>query len=103
MTRCRSSLAQGARVKPQLPMTTLVIPCQHEQVPRGSQKIWASMCVCPSTKPGVTTRPSASMTSRADSRMRPMATIRPAITPTSPRYRGSPDPSTTQPFLITRS
>ena len=102
-TRCRSGLAHGARVKPQLPMTTLVTPCQHEQVPRGSQKTWASMCVCPSTNPGATTWPSASITSRADSRMRPIAAIRPPTTPTSPRYRGMPDPSITTPFLITRS
>ena len=68
----------GASVKPQLPMTTLVTPCQHEQVPSGSQKTWASMCVCPSTNPGATTWPSASITSRADSRMRPIAAIRPA-------------------------
>src|SRR5437867_2251092 len=37
------------------------------------------------------------MTSRADSRMRPMAAMRPPVTPTSPRYRGCPAPSTTQP------
>ena len=42
----------GARVKPQLPMTTVVTPCQHELVPSGSQKTWASMWVWPSTKPG---------------------------------------------------
>ncbi len=36
MTRCRSSLAHGARVKPQLPMTTLVMPCQQE---RGAERI----------------------------------------------------------------
>src|SRR4029450_441328 len=103
MTRCRSSLAQGASVKPQLPITTVVIPCQQEQVPKGSQKIWASMWVWPSTKPGATTWPSASKTSLADSRMRPMAAILPPLTPTSARYRGRPDPSTTQPFLIRRS
>ena len=95
--------AHGASVKPQLPMTTLVMPCQQEDVPSGSQKIWASMWVCPSTNPGATTLPSASMTSRALSRSRPMATILPAFTPTSPRYRGRPDPSTTHPFLISRS
>src|SRR5262249_1865167 len=64
MTRARSALAQGARVKPQLPMTTLVMPCQQDDVPSGSQNTWASMWVWPSTKPGQTTRPSASMTSR---------------------------------------
>src|SRR5207253_2912860 len=79
------------------------MPCQHEEVPSGSQKIWASMCVWPSIKPGVTTWPSASITSRARSRMRPIVTMRPWRTPTSARYRGRPDPSTTEPFLITRS
>ncbi len=102
-TKCLSDAAQGARVKPQLPITTLVMPCQHDEVPSGSQKICASMWVCPSTKPGVTTWPSASITSRARSRMRPMVTMRPCRTPTSARYRGKPDPSITIPFLITRS
>src|SRR5215470_4420255 len=102
-TRCLFSFAHGASVKPQLPMTTLVMPCQHDEVPSGSQKICASMCVWPSMKPGVTTWPSASSTSRARSRIRPIVTTRPCRTPTSARYRGSPDPSITVPFLITRS
>src|SRR6185436_6674716 len=102
-TRALSFSAQGASVKPQLPITTVVMPCQHEDVPSGSQKICASMCVWPSTKPGVTTWPSASITSRARSRIRPMVVMRPCRTPTSARYRGSPDPSMTVPFLITRS
>src|SRR5437867_3675477 len=102
-TRCLFSSAHGARVKPQLPITTEVMPCQQDEVPSGSQKICASMWVWPSTKPGVTTWPSASTTSRARSRMRPIVTMRPWRTPTSARYRGRPDPSTTVPFLITRS
>src|SRR2546426_1067582 len=87
-TRCLFSLAQGASVKPQLPITTEVMPCQQDEVPSGSQKICASMCVWPSTKPGVTTWPSASTTSRARSRIRPIVTMRPCRTPTSARYRG---------------
>src|SRR5215813_5692875 len=102
-TRCLSAAAQGASVKPQLPITTLVMPCQHDEVPSGSQKICASMWVWPSMKPGVTTWPSASITSRARSRMRPIVVMRPCRTPTSARYRGRPDPSITVPFLITRS
>ena len=51
-TRCRSSGRQGASVKPQLPMTTLVTPCQHEHVPSGSHATCASMWVWPSMKPG---------------------------------------------------
>src|SRR5262252_2479433 len=54
-------------------------------------------------KPGETTWPSASITSRASSRMRPIVTMRPFLTPMSAGYRGSPDPSITIPFLITRS
>ena len=103
MTSRRSGAAHGASVKPQLPITTLVTPCQHEHVPSGSQKTCASMCVWPSMKPGATTWPSASMTSVADSRMRPIVAMRPCRTPTSARYRGKPDPSITTPFLITRS
>src|SRR5262249_857276 len=102
-TRCLFSSAQGARVKPQLPITTLVMPCQHDEVPSGSQKTCASMWVWPSMKPGATTWPSASITSRARSRIRPIGVRRPCRTPTSARYRGRPDPSITVPFLITRS
>src|SRR5262249_12562850 len=102
-TMALSASAQGASVKPQLPITTLVIPCQHDDVPIGSQKICASMCVWPSTKPGATTMPSASMTSRAASRMRPMSTMRPWRTATSARWRGWPVPSTSTPFLMSRS
>jgi hypothetical protein len=51
-TRARSSERTGASVKPQLPMTADVTPCQHELLPEASQKTWASMWVCPSMKPG---------------------------------------------------
>ena len=77
-TMCLFASAQGAKVKPQLPITTLVMPCQQDEVPRGSQKICASMWVCPSTKPGATTCPSASITSWAPSLMRPIVTTRPS-------------------------
>src|SRR5262245_56307922 len=102
-TMALSASAQGASVNPQLPMTTLVIPCQQDDVPSGSQKICASMWVWPSTKPGATTMPSASMTSRAASRMRPMDTMRPWRTATSACWRGWPVPSISTPFLISRS
>ena len=42
----------GAKPTPQLPMTTVVTPCQHDGVSIGSQVIWPSKCVCTSTKPG---------------------------------------------------
>ncbi len=54
-TRARSPGRTGARVKPQLPITADVTPCQHELLPDASQNTWASMCVCPSMNPGDTT------------------------------------------------
>src|SRR6266550_1975322 len=53
--------------------------------------------------PGATTRPAASIVSRASSVTAPTATIRPARTPTSARRPGAPVPSTTVPPLITQS
>src|SRR2546422_8459516 len=38
MTRCLSEAAQGASVNPQLPITTVVTPCQQEQVPSRSEE-----------------------------------------------------------------
>ncbi len=38
----RSSGLQGAKVTPQLPITTEVTPCQHGDVASGSQEICAS-------------------------------------------------------------
>ena len=38
----RSSGLQGAKVTPQLPITTEVTPCQHGEVASGSQQICAS-------------------------------------------------------------
>ena len=75
----------GASAKPQLPITTLVTPCQHEQLPSGSQATCASICVWPSIKPGVTISPSASTIRSAAAWMRPISTIRPPRTPTSAR------------------
>ena len=57
----RSSGLHGASAKPQLPMMTLVTPCQQEQLPIRSHATWASMWVWPSMKPGATISPSASM------------------------------------------
>ena len=55
----------GAKPTPQLPNTTVVTPCQQVGVSSGSQVIWPSKCVWMSTKPGVTSRPSASIVRRA--------------------------------------
>ena len=38
---CRSG-ATGAKPTPQLPMTTVVTPCQHDGVSSGSHVIWPS-------------------------------------------------------------
>src|SRR5947208_6433405 len=53
--------------------------------------------------PGATTRPAASIVSRASSVTSPTATMRPARIPTSARRPGAPVPSTTVPPLITQS
>ncbi len=102
-TSARSSDFAGASVKPQFPMTTVVTPCQQELPAMGSQKSCASRCVCPSTKPGVTTWPSASISRRPGSRIRPTVVIVVPEIPTSARYEPRPDPSTTVPLRITRS
>ena len=57
----RSSGLQGANVTPQLPITTVVTPCQHDEVPIGSHASWASRWVWMSTNPGVTMRSVASI------------------------------------------
>jgi len=94
----------GAKVTPQLPITMLVTPCQQEDVPLRSQPIWASRCVCTSTKPGVTRQPSASTVRCADrTRSGPTSTTRPSATATSAPNDGAPVPSTTVPPLISRS
>ena len=42
MSVSRSSGRQGAIVKPQLPVTTVVTPCHGDGVANGSQKSWQS-------------------------------------------------------------
>ena len=42
IVRSRSSGLHGAKPKPQLPMTTLVTPCQPDIVHHGSQNTWLS-------------------------------------------------------------
>src|SRR3546814_19914383 len=105
---CSSDLARpdfelGAKVKPQLPMTAVVTPCQHDEDPKGSQCIWASRWVCPSMKPGVTTWPSASITCLALPETSPIAAMRPPWIATSARYPGRPEPSITVPLRRTRA
>jgi hypothetical protein len=69
----RSSRRTGAKETPQLPTTTVVVPCQHAGVPSGSHMSCASRCVCGSMNPGVTTRPSASIVRQPDSTTSPTA------------------------------
>src|SRR5262247_4093709 len=53
--------------------------------------------------PGATARPSALMTRVADSLNLPTPTIFPLCTATSAVKEGPPEPSTTRPFLMSRS
>ncbi len=50
-TSSRWSELTGARVKPQLPMTADVTPCQHEFEPVASQNTWASIMGVPVDEP----------------------------------------------------
>src|SRR5260221_5473704 len=99
----RSSGLHGASAKPQLLITTLVTPCQHEQLPSGSQATCASMCVWPSMKPGETIRPSASIVRLAAVVILPISTMRPSAMPISPEKRCLPEPSTIVPPRMTVS
>src|SRR6266568_185570 len=54
-------------------------------------------------KPGATTRSAASITVAAPSVTRPISAILPPVIATSARRAGAPVPSTSMPFLITRS
>src|SRR6476646_7967428 len=93
----------GAKPTPQFPSTAVVTPCQHDGVRCGSQVAWPSKCVCMSTKPGVTSMPSASISRRPRVSTRPSSTIRPPSTATSAVRAGAPVPSTTVPPRITSS
>src|SRR4051795_9518423 len=53
--------------------------------------------------PGATARPAASIVLLAGPDNLPISTILPSLTPTSPRKAGMPEPSTTRPFLISKS
>ena len=97
-TRCRSSDRTGAKVKPQLPMTAVVTPWKHELSPNGSHAIWASMWVCTSMNPGLTTRSLASISRSAERPLRlPISAITPSCTKTSAISPGRPVPSITVP------
>jgi len=99
----RSLGRHGANVTPQLPSTTDVTPCQHDDVATGSQESWASRWVWMSTKPGVTTRPSASIVRRPRPPTRPTSTMRSPSIARSPVKVAFPVPSAIVPPLMTRS
>ena len=94
----------GAKVTPQLPTTTEVTPCQHDELQGASQATWASRWLWMSTKPGVTSRPEASIVrvARAGRARRPPCTRSPTM-PTSARRAGAPVPSMTVPPVMAMS
>ena len=98
-----SACLTGAKLTPQLPRTNVVMPCQHVGVPSGSHINCASMCVCVSTKPGVTSLSVASITRCAASETSLTAVIRSPLMATSALKPGLPVPSITVPLRMTRS
>ena len=95
----------GANVTPQLPSTTLVTPCQHDDVGSGSHASWASRWVWMSTKPGVTTL-AVGVDAPRRPRRRTSARRRRCGRRRWRRRRdaaGAPVPSTTMPLRMTRS
>src|SRR4051794_15545753 len=99
---CLSGLA-GAKPTPQFPITIVVTPCQQLGVSIGSHVTCPSKCVCTSTKPGVTSAPSASIFVWARPATLPTSVMMPSVIATSAVRAGAPVPSTTVPPLITRS
>ena len=93
----------GAKVTPQLPTTTEVTPCQHDELQGASQATWASRWLWMSTKPGVTMRPDASMVRVAGPESSPTSVTRSPTMPTSARRAGAPVPSMTVPPVIAMS
>ena len=87
----------GASDSEQLPITTVVTPCSSDGVANPSQQSCGSKCVWMSMKPGLTTRPVASMTRSGASTL---PVILPSRMNTSRATGAVPVPSTTKPFLI---
>ena len=93
----------GCSPSPQLPTTSVVIPCSTFADASGSTGSAKSPCECTSMNPGATTIPVASSTSSAFSVVSPTSAIRsPSIT-RSPRRAGAPVPSSRlAPVMSTR-
>ena len=96
----------GASEMPQLPVTTVVMPCDTLGRHSGSRSTIASSCVCASMKPGAITFARQSITSTSASvspsgkrprRPSPSARMRSPCSSTSPGHEGPPEPSTTRP------
>ena len=94
----------GKGEKPQLPVTSVVTPCETLLCARPSSIRLMSECVWMSIRPGVATRPRASTTSRADTASPgATATMRPPARPMSADRGDAPVPSTTRAPLIRQS
>ena len=85
----------GASDMPQLPFTSVVRPWQSSASPKPSRNSAASAWRCMSIKPGVRTRPAASMVSNACAFDKsPTSSIMPSKMPTSAVNAAFPVPST---------
>src|SRR3546814_19891556 len=93
---CSSDLLErtGAKPTPQLPITTVVTPCQLVGERRESQIDCPSKCVWISTKPGVTSKTSASSSSDPRPVTAPLSTMLSPQIATSAFNHLPPQPST---------
>ena len=94
--------SNGAKLKPQLPMTTLVTPCSNLKGKLGVVSNAASSCACTSTKPGASARPLAAI-SRLPAFPGPTRAMRSPSMCTSAIRGGCPEPSTTRASRMLRS
>ncbi len=81
---------RGARLIPQFPTMTVVIPWLTFGTISGDESTSRSSCVWTSMKPGATTKPSTGISCRAGPDTEPTATIRPFRTPRSDARAGDP-------------
>src|SRR6185437_10251544 len=95
----------GERLMPQLPMTTVVTPCDIlHSMHSGPHSTARSSCVCASMKPGAIALPVATTSRSALAAPRsPTAVMRSPVTPTSAFKRALPVPSNTVASRMIRS
>ena len=103
MSQAWRSGAAGANPTPQLPIATVVTPCNDDGAIIESQVACPSKWVWMSMKPGVTMAPSASISRGAEPGTEPTAVMTSSVTSTSPRPGAPPVPSTIVPFRMIRS